>query len=774
MEEFFYDLASNYSDILSVIAIPFIIGIFAFAFPLLFDIASRIDDKYESSLLIKVFRKDWKCKCFLGTLICALICCAIWMIQIPRLKCLNFGNSINAIVDNSALILLTLSAIALILSTIGVVKLAYTYYVPEKLLSRLIKQYRSCSKNPEKEVYFEAISKILFFSIKKEGEPLARQLYDFYWEEFITYRKDKENQIVDYPQYFYNVLFDANERLCHRERKSISLYNNSFYPLFIDEFQHTTISENTFSFLWRCLSQSIFYKKNEYVISYWEKAHQYMNLWLNIIPPKYDSGKITNQEDIDKRNAEREQFIEFHYSLGGFLMMRGEYTLLNQLIGLTNQKPPKYVLVPESMQDVINRFMKIEKGYGYESICYYEQRYPFIDVSGVDAEEIIKRWIKRYFAILFIRQYTLTEHYTYQNILMMPPPPNSLIEKRRWNEELDVLKNYVNEYLEKKDILKFFGMEYLFNKEWFKQNGKIAPNDLIENLKCDIYISSVEQKRNQEIDQDKKKQSQEESKAIINKAFEEVATVFSQDKILTDVSLHFYGRYEVLDKAAFAKESDVSYINTDSIVSQCISDEFKINSMNIFFKMQQTLFVLEEKDLFKAIDNLNIISKSDYVILNIGLYLEYYKDFHKISKLEFRNNLWTYDNINILEAPYNPYLSQSLIVIRKEQLPSISHNQISDEIISKYQLTEIDDKKHIYFSLIDLNKETEIINEVKKETNIQDLEMKVLCCIDMDAEIGCHSQAKFIRLKAFSPFEKQGNPNKIEDVITVWKSEEEK
>ncbi len=80
----------NYTDAISSFAIPMVIAIFALAFPLLFQTASRIDDKYNSTLLIKVFRKDWICKCFIYTLLSALICCGLWILQLPRLiDCIN-------------------------------------------------------------------------------------------------------------------------------------------------------------------------------------------------------------------------------------------------------------------------------------------------------------------------------------------------------------------------------------------------------------------------------------------------------------------------------------------------------------------------------------------------------------------------------------------------------------------------------------------------------------------------------------------------------------
>lgn len=254
-------------------------------------------------------------------------------------------------------------------------------------------------------------------------------------------------------------MFDANECLCRRERKSISWYNSSFYDFFIDEFQHTIISDETFRFIWKCLRQSLYYQKDEFIFSYWQKAHQYMNFWLGHINPQYDeSFNVTNQTDIDRRNAERERFLEFHYALGGLLMMKQNYKLNNQLTSWTSQTPPKYILVPETMEEVVRRFMEVEKKGEYINPIYYEQRYPFPDISGVNANNIIKIWIKRYIAVLFLRQYTMNEYFVYSHTLEMPPP-QMLSEKRKWIEELDILKRFVMEYLSDTSCLKALNLK---------------------------------------------------------------------------------------------------------------------------------------------------------------------------------------------------------------------------------------------------------------------------------------------------------------------------
>lgn len=764
---FFEQISSEYANVISSFAIPMVIAIFALAFPLLFQTASRIDDKYDSTLLIKVFRKDRICKWFIYTLLGALICSGLWILQLPRL--IDCGEFINILIDNSALILLLVSTFVLVVMTICSMWLMYVYYMPDKLLERLIEQYHS-AQTKDKKIYFEAISKILFYSIKKEGEPLARQLQLFYCKEFISCREDKENKIIEYPDFFYDVVFDANECLCQRERKSISWYHDSFYDFFIDEFQHTVISDKTFSFIWKCLRQSVFYQKDEFIFSYWRKAHQYMNFWLEPVYLKYDKNyNTTNQSDVDRRNVERDRFLEFHYALGGLLMMKQKYALINQLTSWTNQTPPKYVLVPETMEEVIKRFMDIEKKDGYITV-YYEQKYPFPDISGVNANIIIKMWIKRYIAILFLRQYTLHEYFVYSRTLEMPNPPQTLPEKRKWIEELDILKRFVLEYLSDTSCLKSLNLEELSSPDWFAKNNKPNPEELIENLKNKVEYSAEQKKANQKLDPEKIKQLNDATKKILTNCFDNYSLLFTNK--ITDTEPHksllYGGRYEISDKMAFAEDQDMGYANFDSIYAEIIATEFRHNMPSIFRVYYKTThYLIAEKDIFPAIDKLQL-DNQQFTIVSVGVNLYSYKPIGLTTK---ENGSWEYNGIPILELGYTQIdaVNNSLFIMRNEDLPCILHNEINKETINKYDLKPIDNNKyHIYTNVVDLHKNTELQKEIKEKMNIQDLDKSVLVCVDVNTEVRCKMDAKCVQLKMFSQFDNIGNPNVPEDVKNIW------
>ena len=768
IQMFFEQIFSGYADVISEFAIPMVVAIFALAFPLLFQTASRIDDKYNSTLLIKVFRKDWICKWFIYTLLGALICCGLWILQLPRL--IDCGEFINILIDNFALILLLVSTIFLVVMTICSMWLMYVYYMPKLLFERLKKQYHN-SKANDKPMLFMAISKLMHYAIKKSDSELSFSTLKFYSDAFLVYRKDKKNIECTYPEEYYRVINETNELVYMEPKKETSFFNESvMLGLLIDEYQGTILSDKTYGEIWRGMRQALYYNRVDFIIAYWHKAHQYMNFWLKPIYPKYDKNfNTTNQSDVDRRNVERDRFLEFHYALGGLLMMKQKYSLINQLTSWTNQTPPKYVLVPETMEEVIKMFMEVEQKGGYMNPFYYKQKYPFPDISGVNANDIIKMWIKRYIAILFLRQYTLHEYFVYSRTLETPNPPQTLSEMSSWLEQLDILKRFVMEYLSDISYLKSLNLEALSSPDWFANNNKPNPAELIESLKNKVEYSAEQKKANQKLDPDKITQLNDATKKILTNCFDNYGLLFTNK--ITDTEPHksllYGGRYEVSDKMAFAVDQDMGYVNFDRIYAEIIATEFRYNMPSIFREYSKTThYLIAEKDIFPAIDKLQLDSQQ-FTIVSVGVNLYSYKPIGLTTK---ENGSWEYNGIPIVELGYTQIdaVNNSLFIMRNEDLPYILHNEINKETIEKYDLKPIDNKYHIYTNVIDLHENSVIQNEVREKTNIQDLDKSVLVCVDVNTEVRCKKDAKCVQLKPFSQFDNIGNPNALEDVKNIW------
>lgn len=810
--EFLSELRINYPDIVKEAMIPMIIAILAIALPLLIQTISRIEDKYNSTKLIVAFKKETIYKSFWIILFLSIISFICWVLQFPRI--VDFG-VFNDIVDNSAFLFISVSTILLIISTLRLFGLILLYYQTEKLLNRLTKKYKKSIKvkrnwnvvvklfvlfrasydfikskyikvaakftswlttkrNSKKRInketlYFEAVSSLLFFSIQKADEPLSRKLLEFYFDCFFTFRNNKKNKIIEYPQEYYDAIFEANGLLCLQKRRPISYFNDStLFALFIDEYQETKFSPTTYQFLWKLIVQSLYYDRDDFIFSYWKKAHQLFNLFLKPLDKEFnDKWEVINNEQIKEREFERQEFLEFHYAIGGYLMYLEKYKLLRKVIYWTNQTPPKYVLVPETMQEVITKYMEIAKIGEYRNPVYFEQKYPYPEVSGVSANEIIRMWIKRYISILFLRQYTLHSYYTFSRPLEMPSAPKELGEKKRWDDELDILKKFVSEYLGNKEILQQLKFENLADSQWFNKNNKETPDILIDKLRFEIKEEFVKIKDEQGVDPEKEKAFQEKTVSIINSVFSEYSKIFQQNNHTKNYkSFYILGRYQLMDKAGFAANQEISYLNSDTVVAESVAIELRNLMLNGYALMKRVTYKLNDIDIFPAVEKLDINS-NDYILISIGLNLEYFLKLG-IEKLKKENDIWSYDGFEILNInnSINDLVSHSLFVLRKEDLPNALQIDIPQEIRDKYRLVELDSEKHIYGKIIDLHAEENkaIRNEVALKSEESNLSQKVVVCVDLRTEIRYKTDTKCVQLKTFMQFIDRGLVNKLSDI----------
>lgn len=176
--------------------------------------------------------------------------------------------------------------------------------------------------------------------------------------------------------------------------------------------------------------------------------------------------------------------------------MQGKLSLLTKLMAYSNYSPPKYVLVPETMAEVISRFMAVEREENHANFMYYTINYPFSGIDGIDSDEQIKRWIKRYLAILFLRQYTLPTIFVFSDRLSTPAPPKELRDIRRWIDELEFLAKDTQEYLENEEYLKALNLGVLVAEGWFDKSNRPSPENLIDGFKQSLETKYEKIKEN--------------------------------------------------------------------------------------------------------------------------------------------------------------------------------------------------------------------------------------------------------------------------------------
>jgi hypothetical protein len=754
------NVLTEYPDIIKEILIPMIIALFAISLPLLLQTISRIDDKYSSTKLTEVFYKDWKSITLIILQILALISVIAWIYRQPRNVDWGF---LNIWIDYSALLFIGLSTLLLVVWLFVFVYLIKLFYNPSQLLEYLIKKHNRAN-SASKIQYFLAISDILYFSIQKANEKLARRLIEFFYNIFGAARQNKEGSIIIYPPEYYDTLFEANELLCLRKKKTISYYNNSaLLDLLIDSYQKTKISEETYTAIWVCLRQALEYQREDIVMSYWGNAHQHFDLFMQQTnEERNEKFEITNTEEISKRDFERKRFLEFHYALGGLLFYQKKWILLKRIMSFTNQTPPKYVLVPETMIEAINIFMSVKEP--LHNPFYYESHYSFPDISGINKGDIIIMWIRKYCAVLFLRQYTLHDYYYGRTVLELPNVPSTLKEMREWKEELEELKIFVEELITDKIPLNEIGLGHLTN-EWFIINEKQRPSDLIDTLINKTNVKYEETKITQPVSESKKEDFKNQTKEIILKTINLYSDIENINEIEDDSKSFFInGVYQLMEKAGFAENQDISYMNSNSIVAQSVASKihFKLTSTFSFFIDKK--FILKPEDIFLAIDRLGL-NLADYFLISFGLHLPYYKEILKVANLNKVQNVYYYNSLKIisLDTYVHDTVRNSIILINKNDLPKLKFNTIKAEEFKRYELEELDKRTHLAASIIDLNTRKDLRDEISQKSK-DDITKNVLACISLDLEIVWKKSSKCFQIKPFDQFLDRGNPVDLIDI----------
>lgn len=771
-------LFANYPDIVKEVVLPMGTAILAIAFPLLLQTITRIDDKYGSTRLVDTFiRREWITRCYIGSLVILIAGCIFWMLQLPR--CIELG-FLNEWVDHSALILLVVSLAALLILTFAIAYQIYVFYHPLKLSQHLEKRHDSSTNKKEKILFFTSISDLLFYAIQKDDEELSRFLQEFYYRAIIRYREERRGSIIEYPQEYYNSMFAANEMVCQRKRKKISLWNASFFvELVLDRHQRTIMSPQTNIFIWKCILQALSYDKEDYIMSYWTVAHQFYDLTLLHTNMDHSGGEA-NEENRAEREKAQKAFLELHYALGGLLMYLRKHKLLRKILRYSKQIPPKYVLVPESLEDVIDQYMATSERLEQDPF-YYARNYqhPDMDAPFGDTLESIPRWIKYYLGVLFLRQYTLVgEVGLFPPRLKLLTPPKDLHKLRYWEEGLDELRQLINDIRKDKDLLSELGLSDLCSDDWFRERGKKLPNDLIDELQESVNRTKEEIQRTQSLDSQKVERFKQSTKEILGPVLKFCSQISRDETNPTtpsnehssskEHSLFVGGGNILVKKEAFGESQGIGYGEVDTITAEQIALNISRSLSNGFQLMSAEKYVLQTKDVFNAIDRLNL-DPEQFIIVAMGVNLPFFLA-SGITNLEEGEGgkEWSYKGMRIICIDSNEWMGVSMLVLRKADMPLIRHEKTNKDTISRYGLKSIDEEDRIYTNIIDLNQHQELKKELENDRN-EDLGDYVLVCVELKIEMRYKLNAPCIQLKIFSSFEDRGSTNTPSEVKNLWR-----
>ncbi len=744
------------------IFISFIVTIFGIAYPILFQVASRLDEKYSSIVINELFNKEKVQRFFKFTLFLSIVFTGIYILKLPPL--FDFG-VFHTLIENSSKIFLGISTFLLIIAFFLFVEKILTYNSPSRFLKYLINRNEKVKDN--KSSYIEAITDLLLNSIRLQNRTMAITISDYLYSVYKKERIPNESQTIEYPVSLYDLIYKATEELAIMNSPKLSFleYRTVGGLWLFGETGENIISEKTYSWIWRNLLLAIKYDRDDMVMYYWENAHNNFSMNLNKIEPKHseeDYQIIVNSKEIEMRDFERKRFLEFHFALGGLLLYKKKYNIINRIFRYTTSIPPKYELLPDTMGEVFQKYIEFRDPHEQNHI-WIANKYQFPDIEGLNADYIIKNWITKYVSLLFLRQYSIHPHLIIQKPLKLPSIPNTQSEKKIWLNNIDYFKKQVNEIMTQTELLSACRLDFITN-DWLKREKKPSPVDLIDKYKKQIEEGFQKTEIEQPLSKQKVENFEKTSKRIVNEGFKIFEKININEEIPSDYNKWFVnGIRTVVDKSAFSDDQEADYSSFESFFAESISDKLQKGVSETFYYAKSFEYLLKPEEIFKSIDRLQI--NKDYVIISFRQNFDWLKRFAEEGTLT--NN--SYKGIEIISFDNCDYklVGNSFFILKKSDLPNIIPNPVKKETIKKLSLKSYDSDTQLFGSVINLNESKKLLEELQPFHMEKDLRKYVLVTLAINTEIRWKDNINSIMIKTYSKYREQGLPNKLNDIKKI-------
>ncbi|MGN6343272.1 MAG: hypothetical protein ACTHML_20000 [Ginsengibacter sp.] len=738
------------------------IAILGIAYPIIVDKISNIGDKYSSQYISNLFdnefpqlplkfklrKRIYQISTFKLTLYLTIITFLSLIINANPL----FGWD-NWFINNSAkLLVLTTTFLLTIFFFIWLDKVVLYNGKSTSLLTRIVSKYNILVGDTEiKSYHLKSINELTFYAIEKQDEHLQETLLEFYYREFSSIRKkhDKSKPLI-YPVDLYFLVNRLNVELANNQnRKLLAIEHRAVSGiwLFGEDFEDIIISTETYNWVWRNLYTIC--DKEKFIRMYWANVSQYFDLRLEYIHEDHDFeiNEVKNKEQIKKRNQERNEFLEFHYALGGLLFYRKQYKSLKYIFQYTQSQPPRYPLLPNNMTEIFIWFEDFRNEFKSRR-APLDTKYYFPELDNLGNSQQITFWICSYLTLLFIRQYSLDTYYVYQNHTALPQLPDNVIELNNWLDSVNYFERCLQETL-KNDVL-------ISELRWTSlvESNKANFEKFVGDLKAAITEKIGQQKLNAPLSQEKIQKFKDSTNAIITASFKKYDDIFisiNEDEKDKELKLSVSGLRTLMTKSAFT-DDDIPHLNYDTIFAEQVA-RYNIEMFipNSFLVASTKRYLLNTDNILFGIEKI-IANNKDAIIVAINISYEY------------NQVLGTSKYASLIKQIPATDMRDVIFILSKSDLPSIEHKDLKESEIKEYKLEALNEKIKTFASVIDIN--TPENNDIKGKWNSEDdsLELKVQLTITFLAVIFWKKEREIIQINLASRFREQGVQSDINEI----------
>lgn len=680
-----FDFINNtYSGILSILS-----TLFGLSYPLVIGCIERIDSKFGSTKLSERFLNEFSFKHFKYSLIINLV--------MAVLSPFFMDGSTHA---RLMIGLQCIGAIVLVSSSFLLFSKIMSYYNIGALERMILRDYKKAVKVNDKAKEAEYFTQWIDLSselLKSVDETLTQSIHKTLSNYVAKAYKNGRDEELVFDPYYYEGISRINEALCRGESRSISANNtNSILSSLI--LLDSIVSDTTYRYLWRNLRIQISYKKDAWIMAYWEAASQKMGLYLD---PRLRYSYVENTEEEIKNKQRRDEFLEFHVMLCAMLAQEKKYQLLGSMLSFTQTEPPSYPLVPSTLGDIINIFNRINNN-ARRAPLFYESRYQMPNMYGLTDGQIVGA-ANYYLALLAYRIYTIRWDFGPNMVLSLGALPRTLSELRTLKDNLGVFRYWLERVSSNKELLSAIGCEScdeVFEKKKQSYNSDIIlkPHELVSEMEKHIGDAMEDLRKSQPLSEEKVSTEKEKVTNDISEAMNPYTDIlgkrFEQGKtynLNSSVTMPF-------ENTALVKNPDVGHFGIAECMTSYMIPNFQHLFASSFYQENaSTVYNLSSEDLFDGIDRL-VLNEEHYIIA-FGINLEHY--IGRVTNLQKdRDSKYIYKGVKIvlLGCP-TEYFSQMLYVMRSNDLPFLTFHKPSEEEQKELYLDNTSEQYGLWLSL---------------------------------------------------------------------------
>jgi hypothetical protein len=679
-----------------------IIAVLGVAYPILLQVISRLDDKYSSARAVGLFEEELPKKLFVYSLVASVVAVFIWFCKLaPPTGLVPDDGLLANTIENSALLLVHLATVLLLVFFFWLTDKTLTYYNTQKFVAYLQRKHH---QNRKDERHVEILTDVFIAVLAAKNSPVLLPIIDFFSEEFRREQAEAGSQEVIYSPVYYELTHRSTEelaRLGNRKNKGITYYAAGGGWLLGGHLPHR-ISEATYTAIWRNLLLALEYGQDDMLYEYWRTAYQHLDYALPPIQQEFDPTdavfRVTNAEAIALRVQERERFLEFHQAMGAVLLYAGKAELLRRLWRYTTSQPPHYWLLPSYMTEIFASFVRYRSAFTLRAPV--DLLYPFPNEAGVGSEGLISKWLSLYLAALFLRQYTLQPYLIGDEPLAYPLLPADQSEKQEWLQSLAYFRRLVVQVLHDPQLLRDLGLEFI-TETWCREQHVPYPVVFIDSLERQLTAAYQRDANRLPLAPEKVAEFDKDSGRLLEQAADEVmqlalAASSSDGSPSLEPAQFLRGRHQLVDKDAYAVRSVVADLTFSTALASRMRQDLRQGVAALFIQRQTKSYRLAPHELFAALDQLGLDSR--YLVINLGINL------HRIASDGGVEGFSadTYKGTEIVTFRAN-FVTASLLVIRRQDLPQLTFLPPDPLIEHKYQLRRISDRFHLYGSVLDTN-----------------------------------------------------------------------